>query len=49
VIDRLQLFIFLAVTTGGTYRILSRAQDLLTVIDQQALLKKWDPTFGTTS
>lgn len=49
VIDRLQLYLFLAVTTAGTYKILSSAPDILKVIDQTALLKNWDPTFGTTS
>jgi hypothetical protein len=49
VIDRLQLFIFFAVTAIGTFKIFYNAPDLLKVVDQYALLKKWDPTFDTTS
>ncbi|CAF4598455.1 unnamed protein product, partial [Rotaria socialis] len=49
VIDRLQLFIFFAVTALGTLKILFDAPDILKVIDQNALLKKWDPKFGTNS
>ena len=49
VIDRLQLFIFFAVTTFGTLSILFNAPYILSVIDQHAILKQWDPTFGSTS
>ena len=49
VIDRLQLFIFFAVTTFGTLSILFNAPYILDVIDQHAILKQWDPTFGSTS
>jgi hypothetical protein len=49
VIDRLQLFIFFAVTAAGTLKILFNAPDILKVVDQYAILKKWDPTFGTTT
>jgi len=49
VIDRLQLFIFFAVTAGGTLKILFNAENILTVTDQYAILKNWDSTFGTGS
>ncbi|CAF3994128.1 unnamed protein product, partial [Rotaria sp. Silwood2] len=49
VIDRLQLFIFFSVTAAGTLKILFDAPDILKVIDENALLKKWDPKFGTNS
>jgi len=49
VIDRLQLYIFFAVTSFGTLSILFSAPHILTVVDQNAILKNWDPTFGTTS
>jgi hypothetical protein len=49
VIDRLQLFIFFTVTAVGTLKILFSAPEILKVVDQYAVLKKWDPTFGTTS
>ncbi|CAF3155384.1 unnamed protein product [Rotaria sp. Silwood2] len=48
VIDRLQLYIFFAVTTFGTLSILFNAPYILNVVDQTAILKNWDPTFGTT-
>jgi nicotinic acetylcholine receptor len=49
VIDRLQLYIFFAVTTAGTLKILFSAPDFLKVIDQHALLKSWDPAYSTTN
>ncbi|CAF0743611.1 unnamed protein product [Adineta steineri] len=49
VIDRLQLYIFFAVTSFGTLSILFNAPHILSVVDQNAILKKWDPTFGNTS
>jgi len=49
VIDRLQLFIFFTVTAVGTFKIFYNAPELLNVVDQYAILKKWDPTFATTS
>ncbi|CAF3628111.1 unnamed protein product [Rotaria socialis] len=49
VIDRLQLYIFFAVTTFGTLSILFNAPHILDVVDQNAILKNWDPTFGTTN
>jgi len=49
VIDRLQLYIFFAVTFFGTLSILFNAPYILSVVDQNAILKKWDPTFGNTS
>lgn len=48
-IDRLQLFIFFAVTAAGTIKILFDAPDILKVVDQNALLKKWDPQFSSTN
>jgi hypothetical protein len=47
--DRLQLYIFLAITSFGTLSILFSAPYILTVVDQYSILKNWDPTFGTTS
>jgi len=47
--DRLQLYIFFGVTTFGTLSILCSAPYILTVVDQNAILKNWDPTFGTSS
>ena len=49
VIDRLQLFIFFAVTAIGTLKILFSAPELLKVVDQCAILKKWDPTFNNAT
>lgn len=48
-IDRLQLFIFFAVTAIGTLKILFSAPELLKVVDQCAILKKWDPTFNNAT
>jgi hypothetical protein len=49
VIDRLQLLVFFFVTAGGTFKIFYNAPELLKVVDQYALLKKWDPTYATSS
>ncbi|CAF1163148.1 unnamed protein product [Adineta steineri] len=49
VIDRLQLFIFFAVTAFGTLKILFNAPGILKVVDQCAILRKWDPSFNNAT
>jgi nicotinic acetylcholine receptor len=40
VVDRLQLYIFLAITLGGTIRILANAPNIFEYVDQPAVIEK---------